>query len=365
MRDRRALSGRTATSRGPVLSRCSSAAVLLAFAALPTASPASAAAVQASAAGGPSVAHPADAARPAQPAAPASFLRAEDHRLGAIAYRIAVAGLPFCPETAPLTGMMLHHIAEYDAEGRRLVLAAWPLTQGPGVLSVIEASPAARAGLAAGDVIVAVNGAPFRSPEAILAIRDARARRSAIEASEAMLEEQLARGPAQLSVLRGGRRLELELESRPACPARVRLARSRQPNAFANGRYAIVTTQVMGFTRGDDELAIIVAHEVAHNILEHRQRLDEQGVPKGLFRRFGRNAGRIRVTEEEADRLGVRLLAAAGYDTAAIIPFWRRFYARYDSPQLFRTHPGLKAREKLIEEELARIAESDLRAQRP
>jgi predicted Zn-dependent protease len=194
---------------------------------------------------------------------------------------------------------------------------------------------------------------------------DAKARRAAIEASEAMIEEQLRLGPAQLSVLREGRRLDLQLDSRPACPARVRLARSRQPNAFANGRYAIVTTQVMAFTRSDDELAIIVAHEVAHNILEHKQKLDEQGVPKGLFRRFGKNAGRIRATEEEADRLGVQLLAAAGYDTAAIIPFWRRFYARYDSPQLFRTHPGLKAREKLIGEELARIAASNLRPQRP
>lgn len=297
--------------------------------------------------------------------APGGFLRPEDHRLGVIAYRLALAGLPFCPETAPLTGMMLHHLAEYDAEGRRLVLAAWPLTQGPGVLSVIENSPAARSGLAAGDVIVAVNGTPFRSPEAILAIPDVKARRAAIEASEATLEEQLRLGPVILSVMREGRRLELKLDSVAACPARVRLARSRQPNAFANGRYAIVTTQVMGFTRGDDELAIVLAHELAHNILEHKQKLDEQGVPKGPLRRFGRNAGRIRATEEEADRLGVRLLAAAGYDTAAIIPFWRRFYARYDSPQLFRTHPGLKAREKLIGEELARIAASDLSAQRP
>ena len=301
----------------------------------------------------------------ASPTGRGSFLRADDHRLAAIAYRLALAGAPLCPEPAPLTGLLLHHLGEYDAEGRRLVLAAWPLTRGPGVLAVVEGSPAAASGLAAGDVIAAVNGAAVPSTEAILAIRDAKARRAAIEATEALIEERLRRGPVRLSVLRDGAALDLRLDSRPACPARVRLARSRQPNAFANGRYAIVTTQLLGFTRGDDELAIVVAHELAHNILDHKARLESQKVPRGLLRRFGKNARRIRTTEEEADRLAVRLLAAAGYDTAAIIPFWRRFYARYDSPQLFRTHPGLKAREALIVEELARLTRSNLGAQRP
>lgn len=304
---------------------------------------------------------------PAQPArqAAGSSLRAEDHRLASIAYRLALAGAGLCGEPAPLTGLLLHHLAEYDAEGRRLTLAAWPMLQGPGILSVVDGSPAAQARLAAGDVLLLVNALPFRSPAEIAAIANDKARRQAIEQAEALLEDQLRLGPAQITVLREGERREVALTARPACPARVRLARSNQPNAFANGRYAVVTTAVMAFTQRDDELAIVLAHELAHNILGHKARLEAQRVPRGLLRRFGKNAARIYATEQEADRLAVRLVAAAGYDTGAIIPFWRRFYARYDSPQLFRTHPGLKARERLIEQALSELTRSDLRAQRP
>ena len=163
MQHRRFLSGPTSRPRGTLPARRSLLTALLALALAGTA-----------------IAAPAPPAAPAAAAegseAAGSFLRAEDHRLGAIAYRLALNGLRLCTERAPLTGMMLHHLAEYDAEGRRLVLAAWPLAEGPGVLSVIENSPAARSGLAAGDVIIAVNGTPVRSPEAILAMPDAKAR---------------------------------------------------------------------------------------------------------------------------------------------------------------------------------------------
>lgn len=135
------------------------------------------------------------------------------------------------------------------------------------------------------------------------------------------------------------------------CPARGRLARSNQPNAFADGRYAIMTTKMLDFVAGDDELAVVMAHELAHNILGHPQRLDAQKVPHGILRGFGKNAGRVRVTEEEADRLSLKLLWPAGYDVSAAIPFWRRLYARYDPipiPKFMRTHPSLGARERMI-----------------
>ena len=52
--------------------------------------------------------------------------------------------------------------------------------------------------------------------------------------------------------------------------------------------------------------------------------------------------------EEEADRFGLRLMAAAGYDLDAAIPFWRRYLGKYDwFPQLFRSHPSLGARERI------------------
>ena len=290
-----------------------------------------------------------------------SYLRSEDHRLGQIAFRIASAAAPLCPATFPLTGILYHHLDEYEPADRQSMIAQFGLDRGLGVLSVIEDSPAAAAGLVAGDVILSLNGRPLERDPALVPPRTT-TRRAALESAEAQIEQALTRGAARIGVIRNGRHFELSLGSRLGCPGRIRLARSQQTNAFANGRYVTLTTAVLAFTQSDDELAIIIAHEMAHNILNHPDRLDSEGVPKGLLRGIGRKAQKVWATEAEADRLGIRLASAAGYDVAAAIPFWRRFYAKFDGPQIFRTHPSLGARERIITET---IAELNLGAQRP
>ena len=301
--------------------------------------------------------------------ASASYLREADYRVARIGYRIGLSGARYCPDPYPLTGLLLHHLAEYGAADRPAAAELYGLDRGPGVLAVIENSPAARAGLVAGDVLIAVNGRPFPSPVAIARDRDNEEARPAIEATEAQLEAELRKGPAGLTLLRGSREISVRLEPVAGCPARVRLARSRQVNAFANRGYAIMTTALLDFLRDDDELAIVLGHEIAHTIYKHPAELEAQGVPsEGLLRGFGKNASRVRATEEEADRLGIKLAWAAGYDISAAIPYWRRYYSQYATlPQIFRTHPSLGARERLIREVIASLREdgSDLGAKRP
>jgi hypothetical protein len=287
-----------------------------------------------------------------------STLRQADLRVAAAAYRIALAGRPLCSQAHPLTGLLFHHLAEYEPADRALMRERYGLDRGPGVLSVIAATPAARAGLVAGDVLLAVDGSAFPSPVAIAAEPDRDKWRKQVEATEFQLEDRLKRGPARLRVLRDGRELDLMLDSVPGCLGRIRLARSKQVNAFANGRYVVMTTSMLEFLRSDDELAVVLAHELSHNILHHPTLLDEQGVPKkGLFRAIGGNAKKVWRTEEEADRFGIRLMATAGYDVGAAIPFWRRYLGKYDFfPQIFRTHPSLGARERITREAIAALA---------
>ena len=217
-------------------------------------------------------------------------------------------------------------------------------------------SSAASAGIRAGDVILAVNGADVADPAAIAARPRREESRALAEQSEMMIERALEAGAARLSLLRVRERLEVSLESQTGCPARSRLARSNQSSSFADGRYAIMTTGFLGFFRNDDELAVAMAHELAHNILRHPADLDEQGVPNGLFRHIGRNARLVRQTEVEADRLAVRLLAAAGYDPEIAIPFWRRLYARPEARlQVVSAHPGLRAREQIVRDVIAEL----------
>jgi Zn-dependent protease with chaperone function len=286
------------------------------------------------------------------PATGTSTLRDADARVAQVAYRLAAAGDPLCADAYPLTGLQFHHLAEYLPQDRPLMIERHRLDRGPGVLTVLAGSPAASAGLLAGDVLIAVNARPFESGASIAAEPKRKRWRERIEASEAQLEAELRKGPAELLVLRQGQEIRLTLGSRPACTGRVRLAYSDQVNAFADARRAIVTTAMLDFVRSDDELALILGHEMAHLILKHPPMGDGDKVLASI----GIRSGTFWKREEAADRLAIRLVAAAGYDLAAVIPFWRRFLSAYDSaPQIFRYHPSLRARERIAQEEIEQL----------
>lgn len=280
-------------------------------------------------------------------------MREEDYRVARVAYRLALAGARYCPSRYPLTGLLLHHLAEYDPADQPAAIASYGLDRGSAILAVIEHSPAARAGVSAGDILLAVNDRPFPVPPASAQYERGEGVRIAIEAAERQLEDQLRQGPAKLSLLRSARSLSVTLEPLPACPARVRLARSTQRNAFANRGYAILTTTLLGFMRNDDEIAIILGHEMAHIILNHGEQLED--LPGGLLRRIGKNGSRVRAAEEAADRLGLRLAWAAGYDVSAAIPFWQRYWGK-TRQRLLSDHPAREVRLKLIAETIASLA---------
>jgi Zn-dependent protease with chaperone function len=279
-------------------------------------------------------------------------LRKDDLRVALVAYRLALAGAPLCTERYPITGMLFHHLAEYEPADRPLMIARYGLDRGPGVLTVVSNSPAARAGLIAGDVLLAVNGRPLPTGASVAAEPNREKWRQLAEEAEAELETALRRGPAELRVLREGRELTIRLGSLPACLGRVRLARSTQVNAFATGRTVVMTTAMLRFLRSDGELAVVLGHELAHNIFGHRQMRNEDGILRGL----GIKPSSVWKREEAADRFGLRLMSAANYDLDAAIPFWRRYLRKYDwFPQIFRSHPSLGARERIAAEEIAAI----------
>jgi predicted Zn-dependent protease len=127
-------------------------------------------------------------------------------------------------------------------------------------------------------------------------------------------------------------------EQPPVCASTFWVDRRAKKDAGADGDQVRVTSGLIDFLTEDDELAAVIAHELAHNQLGHPAQLD--GLKKG-------RAKLVRETEIEADRLAVWLLANAGYDPQAAIRMWTRLGKRQSKT------PRLHERVAILEAEIA------------
>lgn len=299
------------------------------------------------------------AAAPAKPAASADMslaqLRASDVRVLSVGYRLATANAPFCRTVEKAAGLTLHHIGQYpDATGAR---ATFGFASDYAVLALVPDGPAARAGLRTDDAITALNGVPLVPSDAELAAIDQVPAYRPIAWADARMRAALDKGPVTLGILRGGQSSTVTVEGTAACRSRFELRPSASYGASADGDIVGITVPMLSFMADDDELAAILAHELSHNLLEHRRRLDEAGVQRGLMQQLGRNARLTLATEIEADRLSIWLMANAGYDPQGAIRFWTR-YGKQRGKGIFSapTHYRWKKRVALFGEEMAKLA---------
>lgn len=240
----------------------------------------------------------------------ASPLATADRRLALVAERLQGANVALCRQVMPLTGLILHSADQYGQPSpARFADGAVAVAQ------VLPASPAAATGLAADDGLVAIGGQPV----ADLPLQPGHPRRDA--AFELLAGQDPAR-PVALTMRRGGQDLAVAINAVPGCRALVEVLTDGDNLARSDGR-VIQVSQALVARLSDDDLAVIVAHELAHAVLEHRRRLSAAGVETGFLGEFGRNRRLRRLVEEQADVLSVHLLANAGYDPALGPRFWR------------------------------------------
>ena len=274
------------------------------------------------------------------------LLHAADLRVATVTFRLAAANKELCKDHSPLTGLSLHDASQYSADYRPAAIRLFGLGDGPGVMAVVFGSPADRAGLQTGDAIVAINGVPTRADAPSQGDKHAPPSYKGMEELLEQLDAALGRGPATLDIRRGDKNLSLMLTPVIGCASQSQLLPDNHKDAGADGRMISITTALVDYTMNDDELAVVIGHEMAHNALRHRLRLEEAGVARGLLSHFGRNATAIRATEKEADRVGLYMMARAGFDVAAAPVFWRRF-GRATDLGIFSdpTHPRGRERE--------------------
>ncbi|WP_052761749.1 PDZ domain-containing protein [Aurantiacibacter luteus] len=270
-------------------------------------------------------------------------LEAQDLRLAAVAERLQGANALLCNALMPLTGLILHSADQYGTASSNERFRNSPLA----IASLLPGSPAALAGLAPDDGVVAIDGVPVAdiAPETGQRLREAAFYRMAGRTSAA---------PLTLTVARDGAQRQVVLDAPQGCRSLVEVLLGDGPMARSDGK--VIQVQYDTVERlSDAHLAVVVAHELAHTVLEHRRRKEAAGIDSGLLAELGRNQRANREAEIEADRLAVHLLANAGYDPATMPDFFR------NAPTLgirglalpSFVYPSPEARAELVERELA------------
>jgi len=247
-------------------------------------------------------------------------LRDLDQRVADAGYRLARAATPFCAEQVPLSGFVLHGIELYGGESREVARRTFGLGDGLAVLVVAQGSAAEAAGLRAGDTIVAVDGQ---------AVPPAKARQGATARVQGVTDtiERSTASVLNIDIERDGARRTIAFRAERGCASRFWVDPSPRVDAASDGHEVEITAGYVARAPNEAALAIVLAHELAHNILHHRTRLDRAGAHHGLGRYFGRSARLSRAAELEAERLSVSIIGCAGYSLDAALAFredlWR------------------------------------------
>ena len=151
------------------------------------------------------------------------------------------------------------------------------------------------------------------------------------------------------------------------CNFNLEIKGTRGVNAYTDGQTVYITAPMMLFASDDDHLAFVLAHELAHAIMDHvgvqgqnvtagalmGAAIDilvaSQGVDTGgSFMQTGANVALTQYSpgfEQEADYIGLYILARAGFPIEKAPDFWRKM-AQFEPSGIYvrGTHPSYPER---------------------
>ena len=165
------------------------------------------------------------------------------------------------------------------------------------------------------------------------------------------------------------------------------LVQNNQVNAFCMpGGKIVVYEGLMKMVSSEDELAVVIGHEVAHAVAKHsNERMSQQilaqygsnvlnsalanksaavqsvaGQVFGLGAQYGVMLPFSRKQENEADYMGMVLMSMAGYNPDMALTFWQKMSAGGGAsvPELLSTHPSDETRINNIKKNLPKIKQT-------
>lgn len=257
-------------------------------------------------------------------------------RLQAVASSILVSGAELCGEKIrPYYGVLFWNEDSFEKDWKSVAQSRFGLTGQLQVSMVDPGSVAESAGMKDGDIVVSVNG--WQPP----AGKEAPARLTEKLAEFAKYGE-----PANFVVSRSGQSHDITLVPVQACDFAVKLSPDNTKNAYADGKNIVIHKGMMDFFRTDEEIALVVSHELAHNAMTHIDAKKSNAIMGGVagllldvavafggvntngeFSKLGSSigAGVYSVEfEQEADYVGLYFMAIANYKINEAPTFWRR-----------------------------------------
>lgn len=153
-----------------------------------------------------------------------------------------------------------------------------------------------------------------------------------------------------------------------------KLVEDKTPNAWCvPGGKVVFYEGILPYTKDENDIAVVMGHEIAHAIAKHgNERMSQQLVTQlgglalakaleqqpqetqlifnsvyGIGSQVGVLLPYSRLHEKEADRLGLIFMAMAGYDPNEAIGFWERMSRANNNQQPFEflsTHPLTETR---------------------
>ncbi|GAC1407595.1 MAG: hypothetical protein NVSMB6_05470 [Burkholderiaceae bacterium] len=190
------------------------------------------------------------------------------------------------------------------------------------VTAVLPGSGAALAGIQAKDILLAADDRPL--PQGPNAERAAGGILADVTEGNSSIE---------LTTLRGTERTIVVVPLTPACPMVIDLGSSDRVVSYADGRRVMVTRGMLDFVRSDEELAYVLAREIAFNITAPSPRPDIAAVIDRLHTLTdgpvavppGDNLKPVASSlDAAAERLALFLLARAHYKLDGVHAFWER-----------------------------------------
>lgn len=107
----------------------------------------------------------------------------------------------------------------------------------------------------------------------------------------------------------------------------LRIVNRNEINAYTDGNEVVLYKGIIRYAKNEDEIAMILGHEIAHKMLRHTH-----------YDEFRHDSLEISVGEANADKLGAVYMIKAGYDICKARQLWKRMqiehgdYQGYDHP---------------------------------